>query len=164
LQRIDSTGYGDDPINWQAASPTAGTANAGTGSLDTDGDGLPDSWELANGLDYRSASGDDGASGDPDGDGATNAQEFLSGTNPRDSTSYLKIEFLNAAGAPTRIHFNVVAGKTYTVLYCDNVDGGPWIGITNVAAQPFTGEVEIADPGAITARTRFYRLVTPRQP
>src|SRR2546428_11183069 len=51
LQRIDSAGYGDDPINWRAAAPTAGAANPGSGSSDIDGDGLPDVWEIANGLD-----------------------------------------------------------------------------------------------------------------
>ena len=164
LQRIDSAGYGDDPINWRTAPPTAGRANACAGPLDTDGDGLPDAWELANGLDSRSANGDNGASGDPDRDGMTNAQEFLSGTDPRNPSSYLKIESLSPANASSKLHFNAVAGKTYTILYCDSVDRGLWIGMTNVPAQPFTGEIEIAVPGASATQTRFYRLVTPSQP
>jgi hypothetical protein len=164
LQRIDSVSYGDDPINWQAASPTAGRANAGTQLLDTDGDGLPDSWERDNGLDHRSVTGDNGASGDPDSDGMTNAQEYLSGTNPRDPSSYLKLESLGAANASATLRFNAVAGKTYTIFYCDSVDGGLWIALTNVPAQPFTGEIEIADPGAGETRTRFYRLLTPGRP
>jgi len=164
LQRIDSASYGDDPINWRAASPTAGSANPGSGTLDRDGDGLPDAWELANGLDAGSAIGDDSASGDPDGDGMTNAQEYLSGTRPRDPSSYLKIESLNAATATTRLRFNAVAGKTYTILYRDDVNIGLWIGLTNVPAQPVTGELEVADPGASATRSRFYRLVTPSQP
>ena len=45
---------------------------------DTDGDGLPDAWEAATGLD---PSVDDSA-GDPDGDGLTNAEELAAGTDP----------------------------------------------------------------------------------
>jgi autotransporter-associated beta strand protein len=51
---------------------------------DTDGDGLPDAWEIANGLNHQSNVGADGATGDPDGDGVTNRDEFAGGTNPRD--------------------------------------------------------------------------------
>jgi hypothetical protein len=51
-------------------------------TIDTDSDGLPDAWEVAYGLDHTSATGNDGASGDPDNDGLTNAQEYARSTNP----------------------------------------------------------------------------------
>ena len=51
-------------------------------SLDTDADGLPDGWELANRLDPNISEGDDGAAGDPDLDGFTNAEELAGGSNP----------------------------------------------------------------------------------
>ncbi|MEM9387578.1 MAG: hypothetical protein AAGA68_21170 [Pseudomonadota bacterium] len=56
-------------------------------SSDFDGDGLPDSWEMANGLDPRSGLGIDGGSGDLDGDGVSNQDEFLTGTDPTDAQS-----------------------------------------------------------------------------
>ena len=46
---------------------------------DDDGDGIPDLWELDNGLDPLLASD---AALDPDGDNASNLEEFLAGTDP----------------------------------------------------------------------------------
>jgi hypothetical protein len=46
--------------------------------VDWDGDGLPDDWEMAHGLDP----GFDGADLDLDGDGLTNWEEYLRGTDP----------------------------------------------------------------------------------
>jgi hypothetical protein len=52
-------------------------------ALDSDGDGLPDWWELRYGLDPLNSVGDNGANGDPDRDSYTNAEERANGTNPR---------------------------------------------------------------------------------
>ncbi len=53
-------------------------------TADSDNDGIPDSFELAHGLNPNDPLD---ALFDPDGDNYTNLEEFLGGTDPRDSTS-----------------------------------------------------------------------------
>ena len=58
----------------------------GTWNRDTDGDGLPDAWEIANGLNPLSA--DSGAArADSDGDGITDVDELFRGSDPHDKNS-----------------------------------------------------------------------------
>lgn len=52
---------------------------------DSDGDGMPDTWEKEHNLDPNSAA--DG-SADTDGDGYTNVEEFLNSTNPQEKVDY----------------------------------------------------------------------------
>ena len=51
LQRQAAAGFGDDPANWRAASPTPGSLNEGAAALDSDSDGMPDELELLAGTD-----------------------------------------------------------------------------------------------------------------
>lgn len=53
--------------------------------VDTDGDGMPDSWETKYGLDPKNPA--DGAR-DTDNDGYTNLEEFLNATDPRVFVNY----------------------------------------------------------------------------
>lgn len=54
---------------------------------DTDGDGLPNLWEIANGLDPNNPNGVNGKLGDPDGDGYSNYDEYLAGSDPQSASS-----------------------------------------------------------------------------
>jgi fibronectin-binding autotransporter adhesin len=56
-------------------------------AVDTDGDGMTDVYETANGLNPNDATGVNGASGNLDGDFATNYEEFLAGTSANNAAS-----------------------------------------------------------------------------
>jgi hypothetical protein len=47
---------------------------------DADGDGMPDDWEIKNGLDAKNPAD---ATGDLNGDGYSNIEKFIYGLNPR---------------------------------------------------------------------------------
>jgi hypothetical protein len=115
LQRIASIQFGDEPANWQAGAPSPGRVNAASAGADTDNDGLPDEWELANGFDPKDATGDNGPLGDPDGDGMSNGQEYIGGTDPHNSQDYVRLERVTLTPTNCVIEFNTRTGHTYIV-------------------------------------------------
>ncbi len=73
IQLASENGTNDNRgVGWTIPAATA------SGSVDTDGDGMPDAWEIANKLDPFA----DDASDDEDGDELTNAEEYALGTDP----------------------------------------------------------------------------------
>ncbi|MEP1216110.1 MAG: hypothetical protein ABJM11_21330 [Marinobacter sp.] len=69
----------DDADGYVIADAILFKEAAGTPSVDGDNDGMPDAWELEQGLDPTNALD---AEQDPDGDGLTNLQESLGMTDP----------------------------------------------------------------------------------
>jgi hypothetical protein len=160
LQRRYLGTYANDPINWVACSPNPGTRNCFS---DSDGDGLPDDWELANGFNPLSASGDNGAGGDPDHDGFTNLREFLAGTNPRDAQSVLKISSISRITGGFALRFNGVAGHSYSIQYRNSLATGSWQKLADVSSLVVNSNVVVNDTSGAGLSPRFYRLVTPSQ-
>jgi hypothetical protein len=130
---------------------------------DTDGDGLPDDWELAHNFDPSDAAD---AALDPDGDGVSNADEYSAGTEPLDRETILEISSVKVDGSPriASVTFVARAGKTYRVLRRDAADRGAWLPVADVPATPTQRVVEVRDPTPLAAgqTQSFYRLVTPR--
>ena len=150
LHRLALAAYGDEPANWIASAPTPGHLP----ELDSDGDGLPDAWELAHGLDPFS----NDAALDSDGDGLSNAQEFLAGTDPQSAASTLRLE-VRWAGDEFRLRFAALAGRSYVVETRLDLETGAWTNFfaTNSLPGPQLIELPVATNGA----QHFYRLVTP---
>lgn len=144
-----------------ALLPTPAAANTLT-AVDTDGDGIPDAWESANGLNPNDPND---ASLDADGDGQSNKAEYLAGTNPQQPGSKLAARIVTTVtpGQPA-VRFTAIAGKTYTVRYKNALTDASWTKLTDIAAQASDTSLDIADPSATAQTKRFYQVVTPQQP
>ena len=135
--------------------------------LDTDGDGLPDSWLLEHfGHATALASDRSRAQDDADNDGMSNLGEYLSGTDPLDTNSSLKLHVLTRSpwtGRP-EISFTAMPDKGYTVQYSTTAALGIWHKLSDVPTEASVRMITLDDPGALSAAIRFYRVITPIQP
>jgi hypothetical protein len=156
LQRLSASAYGDDPVNWPAAGPTPGQFFE---LADSDGDGMPDTWETTYGTQPFVPDGDE----DPDDDGSTNREEFLAGTHPHDPASALRLESLTVDADNAILQFFAASNRTYSVLHKPSLMTGDWLKLMDVPAYPTNRMVGITNMLSGEA-THFYRLVTPAQP
>jgi uncharacterized repeat protein (TIGR01451 family) len=121
--------------------------------LDSDGDGLPDSWESGNGLNPFDSSD---ATTDADGDGLTNLQEYFAGTDPRATNSTVRIESVARSDGDVTITVRTVLGKRYELQSSTSLPNS-WA----VAALPVNGTgglVPIVHRPPTNDTVRFYRV------
>ncbi len=121
---------------------------------DSDGDGIPDVWETAHGLNPSDPSD---APLDSDGDGFTNLQEYLAGTDPQSAASVLRAT-ISVSGSDIMISFPSVTGRTYSVEEANSpATSGAWTTIQGGIAG--TGNtIAVTDTGAGANPPRFYRV------
>jgi uncharacterized repeat protein (TIGR02543 family) len=122
-----------------------------TFAADSDGDGLPDSWELAYFGTLLATPG-----GDPDGDGRSNLQEFRDGTNPL-VPDIFRIESLRLVNNQSILTISNNTGTRYGVQNTISLPAN-WATIgTTQFANTFTSAL----PSSSNA---FYRLQQPSRP
>lgn len=156
---LSSAGDYSVTITNRAGLATSQVVKLSVSNPDTDLDGIPDWWELANGTNPNL----NDAALDPDHDGMTNQQEFQAGTDPKNGASYLKVNQIIAGASTVTLEFQVVADRSYTVLFKDGVDDVLWHPLAHINPSAGSHSQTVVDPNPTNA-TRFYRLVTPRLP
>jgi hypothetical protein len=143
-----------------AGSSSLSSNAALTVLADSDGDALPDEWEITNGLSITNATD---AELDADGDGANSAEEYMTGTDPREPSDFLRLECVRA-NTPNlwNLRFVAVSNRTYTLLGREGFSpGDSWHRIADVLAAPTNRTVEIIEQAGASAQQQFFNLVTP---
>ena len=135
LQRRRPYAFGNDPLNWKPLGATAGRANvSGSTFADADQDGLPDAFEIANGLGENNAAD---AGQDRDADGHGNYEEYLDGTDLNSPASGLTAPVIVTHPAGGDVipggskSLTVVANGTAPLQYQWRKNGFPIEGATN---------------------------------
>lgn len=131
-------------------------SEAMSGAYDSDGDGMPDVWEIQYGLNPQNPAD---AALDSDGDGISNLDEYRSGTNPKDNDSVLALDLvsdteLDAGGVVLR--WNSAAGRIYSVWRTTNLLEGFTAVQTGIPGVPPVNEFR--DDTAVEAGPYFYRI------
>lgn len=110
---------------------------------DTDGDGMDDAWEAANGL----VVGANDAALDADGDGQPNLAEAYAGTNPQSAVSVFAVTSLThpAAGSVT-LNWQGVAGRAYQAWSSPDLTN--WTAAGPVTDCVVTGPMSVTVPTA----------------
>lgn len=122
---------------------------------DSDGDGMPDYWEVAHGLNPYA----NDAMLDADGDGMSNLLEYMSGTDPKDASSVLKLHVASQAGNQFTIQFQAASNHTYSVRSRSWFGSGTWDILTNIPATSSDRTVTV--PVTATNTARFFWLSVP---
>jgi fibronectin type 3 domain-containing protein len=116
-----------------------------------------ESWRLTH-FGTAANTGNAADSADPDGDGWNNEQEFISGTDPNDRTSLLKITEWSPSGNDMHISFPTVLGKTYRLERTSTLLSDSWSTVhDNIAGTG--GIIEIIDTGGASQTSGFFRIV-----
>lgn len=127
--------------------------------IDSDKDGIPDSWELAHNLNPTNSSD---ANIDTDGDTLSNTQEYIAGTDPQDALNYLRLEADSPANKGAVLTFIAVSNRTYSVVYRTNVTNGAWGRLVDVAPARTTNQNIRITNSLNPEPFHIYRLVVPK--
>jgi hypothetical protein len=117
--------------------------------FDTDGDEMPNDWEV----EFFGSETGVVASADFDGDGYTNLDEFRLGSDPTNSASHLNLS-VAASGGGALISCSTAPGRVYIIEYTDSLSPADWRLLGGFAGTGATGHHEDTD----YASGRYYRM------
>lgn len=119
---------------------------------DHDADGYDDLWQAIHGV----TAGTFPLAADFDGDGASNGDEGVAGTDPRDPHDVLKVLELSLTSGGGSISFETIDGKKYRVHSSSTPGDGTWT--PEGTAETGNGSVMTIPFTTASADRKFYRI------
>src|SRR5258705_519309 len=116
-------------------------------TVDRNGNGMSDVWEMIYGAAALPPNGD------ADGDGFSNLAESLAGTNPFDSNSYPRLKFGQAIPSTAQLMWDSFPGKRYTLQSRTNITGA-WSNEIPIVASSSVSQTNLN----IADRVKFFRI------
>jgi hypothetical protein len=142
-----------------ATDPAGNTSEIGPGArvrpaVDSDADGLWDSWEVAN-FGTLASNG----TGNADGDALSNYQEFIADTSPTNAAAFFELDNLTNA-PPRHVVWNSSASRWYDLDFSTDLRSPTWFNLaSNVVGVG--GLMSFADGASDTNRCYRARVKLP---
>ncbi|NCC52127.1 MAG: hypothetical protein EOM20_13040 [Spartobacteria bacterium] len=138
---------------------TPGAENhTGHVNQDSDGDGLPDDWEL-----QMFGSLEMNPNGDYDGDNFSNYSEYIAGTHANDSNSVFEVYPDQYTDLEFIFSWDAITGRIYSVQYCNSLNPGTWTPISggdNISVA--SNQIYTVTNGVSGSSFRVYRVTVQR--
>ncbi len=152
--RLTSANYGSGKTTTFQYDGTGNlTRTANNITVDSDNDGMADSWELT----YFGSLARDG-SGDFDGDGLNDVSEYFAGTLPNNASSLLKLDRnVTNSIVQTSVGWSSVSGKTYRLQFKNSLSDSGWNDVPGDVLASSTNSTKI-DTTTAGKSFRFYRV------
>jgi len=119
---------------------------------DSDGDLMPDIWELSHGFNYVDASD---AGEDFDSDGADNYEEYVADTQPKNNNSYFAVTAFSNSPQAT-LYFDSTSARNYTLQSCSNLLDNSWSDVPGAVSNT-GGGISLSDTNQ-PPKGEFYRV------
>ena len=119
----------------------------------TDGDNIPDVWELGHTNTIWVLNG-----GDADGDGVVDEAEYLADTDPFDAGDYLVITDFQMENTTNWVTWPVKTTRLYTLQHASVLSNGMDWTVTSSSFIPPSGPERMEMVPGVTDTNRFYRV------
>ncbi|RYD22282.1 MAG: hypothetical protein EOP88_08675 [Verrucomicrobiaceae bacterium] len=122
-------------------------------SLDSDTDGLPDSWEISR---FGNLTSTAGGLANSDGDALTDVQEWAAGTNPTDAKSFFTAAISHSTPDLLQVGFDAIPERRYTLESSEDMND--WVGAGSLGPVPSAGQQGFPSPIPANGKTLFFRV------